>query len=61
VASEDDGTFAEYLTRRGYSMDELTTRFVTAMARRPENITSFYKREYPEEWLAWQTKKRILG
>ena len=54
-------TFAEYLQRRGYDMNELTHKFVNRMERQPESIFKFYEREYPDELVAWKTIQRILG
>ena len=47
------GTFGEYLQARGFDMVEVHKKYTDAM--------KLYEENYPEEFMSWRTKQRILG
>lgn len=58
---ESDETFMWYLHSRGIDTSEAQKLYLIAMRDKPEFIVSFYAKLFPEEYIAWETKKRILG
>ncbi len=58
---ESDNSFGMYLHTRGFDMIEVHREYMAMMSQKPEFILHYYERKYPDEWVAWKAKQRVMG
>lgn len=58
---ESDDTFAWYLHSCGIDMAAAYGKYLEALKANPQFILRFLADLYPEEYIAWRAKRRIMG
>lgn len=57
----NDATFIWYLKSCGIDIEAAQQQYLAMLKNKPEYIVHFYAKLYPDEFIAWKAKNRIIG
>lgn len=56
----NDETFIDYLHTMNVDTSDTYRLYMNTIRTNPQFVLTFYARAYPEHYIAWQAKKRML-